>query len=170
MNLKTSLKLILFPIIVVVLIAAIFVYIFAVKGAKTPATLQLVQEVLETNKLAYSDVTDDYREKWNADDMLKSALACEKGDLRFDFFVFDNTAGAEHIRKKYRSYIRENMYSIPNVEVSEGVMNYTLYSIKADGTYAVIMRVENTLVFAYCNEENASALNKIMAGIGYFNE
>ena len=170
MNRKSNLKLILFPIIVVVLIALIFVYIFAVKGAKTPATPQLVQEVLETNKLTCKDAAEDYREKWNADDMLKSALSCEKGDLRFDFFVFDNAAGAEHIRKKYWSYIRENMYSIPNIEVSEGVMNYTLYSIKADGTYAVIMRVENTLVFAYCSEENASALNKIMAGIGYFDE
>ena len=170
MNRKPNLKLILFPIIVVVLIALIFVYIFAVKGAKTPAAPQLVQEVLETNKLTYSDVTDDFREKWNMDDMLKSALTCEKDDLRFDFFVFDNTASAEHIRKKYRSYIRENMYSIPSVEVSEGVINYTLYSINADGTYAVIMRVENTLVFAYCNEKNASALNKIMAGIGYFDE
>ena len=170
MNLKANLKFILFPIIVVVLIVAIFVYIFTVKGPKTPATPQLVQEVFESNELMYGDVTKDYREKWNVDDMLQSAVACEKDDLRFDFFVFDSEANAEQIRKKYRSYIRENRYSTPNIEISEGVNNYMLYSIKAVGMYTVCMRVENTLVFAYCDEKNAADLNKIMVGIGYFEE
>lgn len=170
MNLKANLKFILFPIIVVVLIVAIFIYIFAVKGPKTPATMQLVQEVFESNGLMYGDVTEDYREKWNVDDMLQSAVACEKDDLRFDFFVFDSDASAEHIRKQYQSYIRENRYDNPNIEVSEGVSNYMLYSIKAAGIYTINMRVENTLVFAYCNEENAADLYKIMVGIGYFEE
>ena len=170
MNSKANLKFILFPIIVVVLIAAIFIYIFAAGGPKTPATPQLVQEVFAENELMYGDVTEDYRKKWNVDDMLQSAVACEKDDLRFDFFVFDSEVNAEQIRKKYRSYIRENRYSNPNIEISEGVSNYMLYSIKAAGMYTVCMRVENTLVFAYCDEENAADLNKIMVGIGYFEE
>ena len=170
MNLKANWKYIIFPIVVVALIVGIFIYIFAVKGPKTPATAQLVQEVFESNELMYGDVTVDYREKWNVDDMLQKAVACEKDDLRFDFFVFDSEASAEQIRKQYRSYIRENRYSTPNIEVSEGVSNYMLYSIKAAGMYTVCMRVENTLVFAYCDEENATNLNKIMIGIGYFEE
>ena len=36
--------------------------------------------------------------------------------------------------------------------------------------YTVCMRVENTLVFAYCDEENATNLNNILIGIGYFEE
>lgn len=170
MNLRANWKFIVFPIVVVALIVFIFVYIFAVKGPKTPATPQLVQEALTTNELPYADLTEDYREKWNVDDMLQSAVGCEKDDLRFDFFVFDRDASAESYRKQYQSYIRENRYSNPNIEVSEGVSNYMLYSIKAAGMYTVNMRVENTLVFAYCDEENADSLNRIMVGIGYFEE
>lgn len=170
MNLRSNWKFIVFPIVVVALIVFIFVYIFIVRGPKTPATPQFVQEVLTTNELPYADITEDYREKWNVDVMLQSAVACEKDDLRFDFFVFDSDASAEHIRKQYQSYIRENRYDIPNIEVSEGVSNYMLYSIKAAGMYTINMRVENTLVFAYCNEKNAADLNKIMVGIGYFEE
>ncbi len=90
MNLKANWKFIIFPIVVVALIVGIFIYIFAVKGPKTPATAQLVQEVFESNELMYGDVTVDYREKWNVDDMLQKAVACEKDDLRFDFFAFDS--------------------------------------------------------------------------------
>ena len=43
-----------------------------------------------------------------------------------------------------------------------------LYTLKADGTYTVNMRVENTLVFAYCRTENAARLDAVMRGIGYF--
>ena len=57
-----------------------------------------------------------------------------------------------------------------NIEVSEGSANYMLYTIKANGLYTICMRVDNTLVFAYCNEENASKLNAIMIEIGYFDE
>jgi len=44
------------------------------------------------------------------------------------------------------------------------------YTIKANGLYTICMRVDNTLVFAYCNEQNAGKLNAIMIGIGYFDE
>lgn len=170
MNLKSSLKFILFPIVVVGLIVAIFVYIFAIREPKVPATTQLVQEVLATNELPYAELTKEYQEKWNVDNMLQNAISCEKDDLRFNFFVFDSEASAESIRKQFQSYIRENRYSNPNIEISEGVKNYMFYSIKAAGMYTVNMRVENTLVFAYCDEENADNLNKIMIGIGYLEE
>ena len=45
-----------------------------------------------------------------------------------------------------------------------------LYTIKANGLYTINMRVANTLIFAYCDEENASKLNAIMKEIGYFDE
>lgn len=163
-----NIKLIMFPILVVVLLAIILIAVFTKGHPKTPATVEKVFNAIEDNGFVGADITTDYQEKWDMGDELQSAIAFEDGDIRFDFFEFDSYKNAEHIRKQYRSYIRENRYDIPNIEVSEGVANYMLYTIKANGLYTICMRVDNTLVFAYCNEENANKLNAIMIEIGYF--
>lgn len=165
---NSNIKLIIFPILVVVLLAVILIVVFTKGHPKTPATVENVFNAIENNGFIGADITSDYQEKWDMGNELQNAIAFEDNDIRFDFFVFDNDKNAEHIRKQYRSYIRENRYDIPNIEVSEGAANYMLYTIKANGLYTICMRVDNTLVFAYCNEENASKLNAIMIEIGYF--
>lgn len=165
-----NIKLILFPILVVVLLAVILIAVFTKGHPKTPATTEKVFNAIENNGFIGADITSDYQEKWDMGNELQNAIAFEDGDIRFDFFEFDSYKEAEHIRKQYRSYIRENRYDYPNIEVSEGAANYMLYTIKANGLYTICMRVDNTLVFAYCNEENASKLNAIMIEIGYFDE
>lgn len=163
-----NIKLILFPILVVVLLAVILIAVFTKGHPKTPATVEKVFNAIENKGFVGADITSDYQEKWDMGNELQNAIAFEDNDIRFDFFVFDNDKNSEHIRKQYRSYIRENRYDIPNIEVSEGAANYMLYTIKANGLYTICMRVDNTLVFAYCNEENANKLNAIMIEIGYF--
>lgn len=165
-----NIKLILLPILVVVLLAVILIVVFTKGHPKTPATVEKVFNALEINGFIGTDLTSVYQEEWNIGNALKNAIGCEENDIRFDFFVFDNEKNAEGIRKQYQSYIRENRYAYPNIEISEGSANYMLYTIKADGLYTINMRVANTLIFAYCNEENAGRLNAIMTKIGYFDE
>lgn len=152
----------------VALLAVIWAVIFIKASPKTPATAPQVSAALAGNGLTGADLTDAYREKRSIDTALKAAVGTEKGDLRFDFFVFDTANTAERIRKNYQTFIREERYATPNIEVSEGAANFVLYTLKADGTYTVNMRVENTLVFAYCRTENAERLDAVMRGIGYF--
>lgn len=165
-----NIKLILFPILVVVLLVVILIAVFTKGHPKTPATVEKVFNAIEKNGFVGADITSDYQEKWDMSNELQNAIAFEDDDIRFDFFVFDNEKTAEYIRKKYRTYIKENRYDIPNIEISEGSANYMLYTIKANGLYTINMRVANTFIFAYCNEENASKLNAIMTEIGYFDE
>lgn len=165
-----NIKLVLFPVLVVALLVVVLFIVFTKGHPKTPATAEQVFSTLENNGFAAVDLTSTYQEKWNMDSVLKNAVVCEENDLRFDFFVFDSEQSADHIRKKYQTYIRENRYANPNIEISEGATNYNLYTIKAKGVYTINMRVANTLVFAYCNEENANQLNAIMRELGYFSE
>ena len=152
----------------VALLAVIWAVIFIKASPKTPATAPQVSAALAENGLNAADLTDAYRKKWAVGTALKAAVGTEKGDLRFDFFVFDTANTAERFRKNYQTFIREERYATPNIEVSEGAANFVLYTLKADGTYTVNMRVENTLVFAYCRTENAERLDAVMRGIGYF--
>lgn len=165
---SSNIKFILFPILVAAMLAVILFIIFANGQPKVPAAAEQVFSALESNGFIGADITGDYREKWNIGSKLKSAVACEDNDIRFDFFIFDSDKKAEAFRKQYQSYIMNNRYSTPNIKVSEGSANYMLYTIKANGLYTINMRVADTLVFAYCNEENAEKLNAVMRDIGYF--
>ena len=167
---RDSFKLVLLPVFVVALLAVFLIIVFTKGHSKTPATVEQVSSALEKNGFVVVDLTNDYQEKWNMDSALKNVVVCEEDDLRFDFFVFDSEENADYVRVKYQTYIRENRYANPNIEISEGATNYTLYTIKAKGVYTINMRVANTLVYAYCNEENANKLNAIMRELGYFDE
>ena len=103
-----NIKLIMFPILVDVLLAIILIAVFTKGHPKTPATVEKVFNAIEDNGFVGADITTDYQEKWDMGDELQSAIAFEDGDTRFDFFEFDSYKNAEHIRKQYRSYIREN--------------------------------------------------------------
>ncbi len=168
MNKTGTLRAVMLTASAVVLLAVIWIVIFTKASPKTPATAPQVSAVLAENGLIATDLTGAYREKWSIDTALKAAVGTEENDLRFDFFVFDTANTAERFRKDYQTFIREERYATPNIEVSEGAANFVLYTLKADGLYTVNVRVENTLVFAYCRTENAERLDAVMRGIGYF--
>ena len=168
MKLLSNKELIFIPILVVSMIVIMLTYL-AFKGRpKTPASIEKVEFVLSNHDLTYSNETDYYEAQWENNNTLKNALIANSGDIYFCYFVFDNKDDAEKLRANNRSYIREHRFSIPNTEVSEAISNYILYTLKCEVGYTVSMRVENTVVYAYCNEENANVIKTIMQEIGYF--
>lgn len=80
-----NVKLILFPTLVVALLAVILFVVFTKGHPKTPATVEQVSSALENNGFVAVDLTNDYQEKWNMDSVLKNAVVCKENDLRFDF-------------------------------------------------------------------------------------
>ncbi len=165
---KENVKMILFPIIVVAMVVGIWIAAFSGKDAITPATVEQAEAILKENGLASFDMTGEYQQSWQAEKFLKHALICEDGDFQFEFFLFDSDGNAEYVRKALQSAIKEKGYAAPNKEAYEAGANYVLYWLKAEGIYTVDMRVGNTLVYAYCQEEDAGRLKQFMAELGYF--
>lgn len=75
----------------IILLVVILMYAFSNGQAKTPATSQQVTTVLSDLGYAPSDTTSLYLED---DAQLKSSVAIENEQIRFDFFEFDNDDGA----------------------------------------------------------------------------
>lgn len=53
------------------------------------------------------------------------------------------------------------------IERDEGYNNYSMYSLKSKGVYYITIRVGNTALYAYCDEDYMGKLGKILSGIGY---
>lgn len=150
----------------------VFMLVLAlIDNPKTPATIEQVRTIIENSGFDPIDSTDIYNDAWHdqVGDIVTEAVSFVHDDISFDYFIFNSDASAEMARKKSQSYIRSNRYGTPNIEISEGVSNYLIYTLDATskGLYSVNIRVGNTLVFAYCNSENKSEINNILFEIDY---
>lgn len=112
-----------------------------------------------------SDTTDAYLKQ---DSHLKSSVAIETDNIRFDFFEFDNDNSASNVyTHAYKQILDYRNGYIEDVETEEYYSNYRLYSLKTTGMYYLTIWVDNTAIYAYCNEDYISELGEILTAIGY---
>lgn len=173
-NTGNKIKMILISIVKVALaiglLVGLFLLINNIGTPKTPATAQQVWDVCTTQGYQPYDTTQDYCQAWEADAVLTKAVTIQKDNIHFNFFTLDSDKSALRLQQQYVSYIRLNRYSTPNVEFEERMANYSIYTLKANENYTVLMRVDSTVVYAYSGEESANAIRAIMVAIGYFDE
>lgn len=153
------------------LLVGVFILVFTIFGNdKNPVSAKQVSDALSSLGFEASDTTEDYRKAWSVDEALQNAVSCETDNLRFDFFVFIDNDTASYIKERYSAYISDELYIPTAIERKEGIGKNTLHAITASGVYTICVRVDNTVVFAYCSEENASVLNSILQDIGYLDK
>ncbi len=149
-------------------LAGLFFLLVNLGTPKTPATAQQAWEMLTEQGYEPCDITEQCQNAWNAEQVLEQAVSVEGGGLRFDFYVMTDSKSAVSLWRQYNAHIRQNRYSRPNVEFQEKLANYQIYTIEANGEYTVNMRVDHTVVYAYCEEEEIAILQNMLKQIGYF--
>ncbi|MDR1564833.1 MAG: hypothetical protein LBS74_07740 [Oscillospiraceae bacterium] len=164
-EIKDIIKLALY---LVFLLGLIYIVLAATTVPKTLTTAERVWNVLAAQGYEPQDITQKYIERDENSALVKS-IVIEKDDLRFEFFVFDNENNAIDLYGNARASIVLAKNALPNVEVSKKMANYCIYTLKAKGEYNVAIYVGTTAVYAYCNEENANEINKILDAIDYLN-
>lgn len=78
----------------IILLVAVLIYVFTDGQQKTPVTCQQVTTALSNLEYTPSDTTDAYLKQ---DSHLKSSVAIETDNIRFDFFEFDNDNSASNV-------------------------------------------------------------------------
>lgn len=149
----------------IILLVAVLIYVFTDGQQKTPVTCQQVTTALSNLEYTPSDTTDAYLKQ---DSHLKSSVAIETDNIRFDFFEFDNDNSASNVyTHAYKQILDYRNGYIEDVETEEYYSNYRLYSLKTTGMYYLTIWVDNTAIYAYCNEDYISELGEILTAIGY---
>ena len=138
---KTNLKLILIPVVVVLLLGAILIY-FAINGQpKTVATYEQVWAAVENQGIVPTDTTAMFKEKLKENndskgEHLQKALTFINPDsgINFNFFIFDDDKSAHAARVSYYHYVRYDSDRFgsrtTNQEYSSSASNYTVYWVK----------------------------------------
>lgn len=157
-------------VLTILLLGIIATLFIAYNNSSTPATAEQVSNVLEEQGLPAWNTTGDYRDMWSVGSVLETAVSTERDDIRFDFFIFDSKSTASSFYERFYAYINEERYSPVGVEYSSGYGTNRTYLYTGSGLYNVCIQVDNTIVFAYCNEENTGIINTILQDIGYLGD
>lgn len=175
---KTNLKLILVPIVVVLLLAGFLLY-FSINGQpKTVATYEQVWAAVENQGITPTDTTEMFRTAWkerndSKGETLQKALTFMNPDsgIDFNFFVFDDDKSAHAARVSYWKYLRYDSgrfgTSSTNQEYTSSASNFTVCWVKHENYYTVCTRVGNTVIYAEANADSNRSIKEIIEEIGY---
>ncbi len=148
---------------IVLLLVAIFAILFANTGEKTPTTYEQVNTELISLGYEPTDSTEIYKEQ---SPNLNGSISCDSERVHFYFFEFDNKNSAYSLFYNNHDLIYENI-SEGFREWDEHYDNYAMYSMSSNGIYYISIWVDNTAIYAYCDEEYTGELGKILEAIGY---
>jgi hypothetical protein len=95
-----------------------------------------------------------------------SYLVAYCGEFHIEFFVFETAETARSIYNNARTAL-ENTRGGSHAYSSVGLANYNRYSQTTGGRYAVVSRIDTTLVIVVTSSDNRSDVNAALKLIGY---
>lgn len=158
----------IFAVTIVFVVFAIMALDGLFAGSKIPATSDEVWNAIEEQGYIPEDISAFYYQKDSGFKLtLKKCIAFESEDIHFEFFEFNNRDSAIDIYGQAYHDITTTYNSWQKMEISHEASNYSLYFLDSLGKYNVAIFVENTAVYATCNSENQSKINRILDPIDY---
>lgn len=104
------------------------------------------------------DVTSQIEDK-----NIKTIYTANNGKYQFEFYIFDKKENALAAYKSNRDYLKQKKGKEKEIEKE----NYNKFTFTIDNEYSVVVRNDNTLIFASINEEFKNDIEKVLSKIGY---
>lgn len=133
------------------------------KGVPDPVTKAQVERALSAEGIEAMDVTDRAATITLPNTGLLTCLIADKGDIHFEFYVFDNLGSAADVYHQTRLALNPH-YSLGAYH--EQKLGYEIYSIDKSN-YSVTLHVDHIAIYAYCRSENQQVLHRILHELGY---
>lgn len=136
-------------------------------GSRTPATYIDVQSVLERYGYQPYDATEEWQNSGDVEKVL--SVRDDENTFQLEFFTFSTEDQAHYVVQQFHSYISEHfrVSSNESQEMKTQVGNFTFYSRVAHDRYLVLTRIQNTVFFIHCADEERSEINAILKELGY---
>ena len=100
---------------------------FYLTGQPDPASVEQVNDTLISQDLQPVDITDSAQGNF-PDAGLNKCVVAEKGDIRFEFYDFDNQSSALEVYREARKLIIRTKMAAPRTEIETGKANYKFYT------------------------------------------
>lgn len=154
--------------LIIILVGSALVWIpilLHMTGPKEVATAEQVRIAILEAGYQPVDATELYTEDMPG---LIQCIAFEKDDEYFNFYVFQDHRGSGNLYGHIASYININYSGAACAEHTSAQSNYCIRTVTVHGRYVVDIYVDNTVVYAHCNEGNEQGICDVLHTIGYF--
>lgn len=127
---------------------------------KTPATIEQV-----VNALTAQGYHPQYADSF--DDALIESITLQSGEFFFDFYTYRDKDSAIRLYDSARSQREAFMDEYQAAATAEEKADYAAYTWRSAKTYAVVIRVDSTVLCGECPAKDEAVLNQILKAVGY---
>jgi ABC-type uncharacterized transport system auxiliary subunit len=127
--------------------------------SKTPITADVFQQKME----AAGHTVVDSSEQYAGYPHVLKVLVSNSDILHLEFFEIDTLDNAAGVFSSNKTTVE----AYNGVSSSVQVNNYQKYTTKTSEQYYVVVQVEKTLVYAFCNAADSSKLDQVINDLGY---
>lgn len=139
---------------------AVFLVPQLTAAPKAPATTERVADAL-TAQGYDPQYTDSF------DEALIENITVQNGNFFFDFYTYRDKDSAVRLYNSARSQREAFVDEYQAATTVEKKANYAVYTWRSATTYAVVIRVDSTVLCGECPVKDENILNQILHTIGY---
>lgn len=159
---KKGLKIVLL-ISLVLVIAAVVVLFVVLDKEKAPMSAQEFYDEMEDEGYVMVDVTSQYA-SYGID---VAYLAVKPNqEYQIEFYELSSISKAENMFETNKEYFQDRAGS-SRVTTSYGFGNYDIYSLKSNGDYMYLCRIDNTLLYIDVEDIYKDEVKEIVEELDY---
>lgn len=140
------------------------VFITSGCGNKTALTAENFKSKVEAKGYTVQDATSQFSS--NSEISKVYIAIASDSSYQIEFYVLDSTDNAVSFYNNNKS-IFEQSKSNGSGETNSEIGNHSKYTLKTNGTYKVISRIDNTVVYLNVNSTYKKNIDKILKELGY---
>lgn len=117
------------------------------------------------NSLGYE--TEDLTQDLNSQSAsILNCLVIDKDDLHVEYFQLDSKDTASTLFEANKQIV-EGYKGESSAEATESNSTYQKYTLTADDMYFIVEQVDNTLIYAYTEQDKSKELDELVKNLGY---
>ena len=125
-------------------------------GSRTPLTAEEFTSRMEEAGFVVEDITYQFVEY----DSIESVFSVRTEFFRIDFAVLSSNSHAQQMFNAIRNNIEAASRGMMSSQTSISVPSFSRFAISVGGHYAVVSRIENTIVAAESSSADRAAMNE----------
>lgn len=142
----------------ILIIVSLVIFLTACSGPKKPLDKNTAMDLLANEGFVVSDNVSYMEDK-----TIKTALSGHNGKYQIEYYIFDSEKRAKEAYNGNKKSFDANEKKAKEKKKDA----YNKYTQELTDTYNVLVRVDNTLIYASINIEYKKDLNKVLKELNY---
>lgn len=165
---KFTVKGVIILILFIAFMLGLFWVLINLGEDKSPATYEQVWTALENQGFTPSDFTKEYVEEY-PERKIVSAVGHRNGEMRIEFFELEDIESARTIYHILDQILVDARGADHRPDRRTSMQTYAIHTYYVDDKNYWVARIENTVIYGFCYDDDYEKMVAVMTELGYRN-